>query len=77
MRETILEGVEDKVRWNLGGNATLVATVHELGKAKDYLIYEATLTGEQLLPLMEKLGYDFSGDEIVKEHHYILTAFDD
>lgn len=78
MRMTIIEGVEDNIRINLGSDVMLVASVMEVGKAKDYLVYEARLTGEEVLQLMRKTRNPgiLDGD-IVKDHHYILTAFDD
>ena len=78
MRYTIIEGVEDKIRINLGSSATLVSCVQEVGTAIDYLVYEARLTGEEVFKLLEEARRPHLLDgEIEKDHHYILTAFDD
>ena len=78
MRETIIESVEENWRMNLGSDVGLVRAVLKMGKAIDYLVYEARLTGEETLELLSMAHFtDLSDVEIKKDHHYILTAFDD
>lgn len=78
MRMTIIEGVEENFRMNLGSDVMIVATVLEMGKAIDYLVYEARLTGEQVLELLSKARQPHLLDDvIIKDHHYVLRAYDD
>lgn len=57
----------------------IAAAVQEVGKAKDYLVYETRLTGEEVLRLMTNARRPdiFDDGEIICDHHYILTAYDD
>ena len=79
MRETILKGVEDNIRINLGSDVMIVAAVQEVVTARDYLVYEARLTGNEVLQLMNDARRPdiFDDGEIVGDHHYILTAYND
>ena len=83
MRGTILEGVEDDIRINLGSDIMLVGAVIEIGKALDYLVYEAKLTGEEVLNLINDVNFNGVNrprgleNVLVKDHHYVLTAYDD
>lgn len=83
MRMTILEGVEDSIRIDLGSDVMLVGAVMEIGKAIDYLVYEVQLTGEEVLNLINSIRFSPMKrpygleDDIIKEHHYKLTAYDD
>ena len=83
MRETILEGVEDDIRIHLGCDVMLVAAVMEIGKAVSYLVYKVQLTGEEVLSLINNVRFKGIGrpcgleEVLVKDHHYVLTAFDD
>ena len=83
MRDVILEGVEDKIRINLGGDVSLVAEIQRIGRSLDWLVSEAELTGEELLNLINGIHFGPMSkpcgleEDIIKDHHYILTAFDD
>ena len=83
MRDVILEGVEDKIRINLGGDVSLVAEIQRIGRSLDWLVSEVELTGEEVLnsidsiqfgPMKKPCGLE---EDLIKDHHYILTAFDD
>ena len=73
MRTTIIKGMEDDFKVILRCDAITVASVLEAGKAIDALVYEARITGEKVLSLMREFDLE---DKIVKDHHYVLTAFD-
>lgn len=78
MRWTIIESIEEKWRMNLGSDAMLVAAVGKIGTAIDYLVYEARLTGKEVLQLLNKAHKPhLLDDELVMEHHYVLRAYDD
>lgn len=78
MRSTIIESVEENWRMDLGSDAVLVATVLEMGNAIDYLVYEARLTGKEVLQLLSKTRYPHALDDtLVMEHHYVVRAYDD
>ena len=79
MRSTTIKSIEGNWRMDLGSDVMIVAAVQKVGTAKDYLVYEANLTGEEVLKLMAEARRPdiFDDGEIVDTHHYILTAFDD
>ena len=83
MRDIYLEGVEDNIRIHLGSDASLVADIQSIGHARDWLVSEAEMTGEEVLNFFaERSRHPYNRpidltDDVVKDHHYILTAFDD
>lgn len=78
MRQTILRGVEDDIAVDLGGDAMIVAAVSKVATGGDYLVREATLTGEEVVKILAKAQRPIVLDEeIVADHHYVLRAYDD
>lgn len=83
MRSIYLEGEEDNIRIHLGSDASLVAEIQSIGHARDWLVSEAEMTGEEVLNFFAERPIGPFGrtldltDDVVKDHHYILTAFDD
>lgn len=83
MREVILEGVEDKIHIHLGGDVSLVVEVRRIGRPLAWLVSEVELTGEEVLNLINSIHYCSMSkprgleEYLIKDHHYILTAFDD
>ena len=57
MRDVILEGVEDKIRINLGGDVSLVAEIQRIGRSLDWLVSEVELTGEEVLNLIDSIQF--------------------
>ena len=45
MRSVILRGITDQIKVDLGQDISLIADVIELGKCRDYLIYDLELNG--------------------------------
>lgn len=79
MRYTVIESVEGNWRMDLGSDVMIVGAVQDYGTAKDFLVYEAKLTGEEVLRLIMSKSRTphMLDDDIVKDHHYVLTAYDD
>ena len=77
MRSTTVKVLDDKTYIDLGSNTDYVCAVMEIGKCTDYLIYEAELTGAELLEFLKKIcpRKDFSA-QITPENRYSVTAYD-
>lgn len=79
MRMTLLKGVEDDIDIDLGSDVRLIGAIIKIGKALEELVYEVNLTGAEVLKLLNAEHYRYINDvcdDIIEDHHYILTAFD-
>ena len=77
MRSTTVKGINDSVYINLGGNTDIIEAVMNAGKAVDYLIYELTLTGEELLDFLAKFRVDSElTDKIKAKNLYVIKSYD-
>jgi len=77
MRSTIVKGTDDGIRIDLGGNTDIIGEIINIGKAVDYLIFEAEMTGAELWEFSKKFHVENKiPEEIKAENRYILTAFD-
>lgn len=74
MRCTVIRGLDDDVYFTLYG-VEHVCAIMEIGKCLSPLVFEAYLTGKELLEvlnLQEELAC-----QIKPENNYKVTAFDD
>ena len=87
MRYTIVKGIDDGLKIDLGGSVSIISAVMEIGRSKDYLTYEAEMTGAELLEFLGKFSVGIARDiservhkklteGIVKENRYTITAYD-
>ena len=77
MRSTTVNGLNDNIRLDLGGDVGLIAEIIENGKAADALIYELELSGAELLELLKRHNINKKiGDMIIAEHTYLVTSYD-
>ena len=77
MRYTSIRGKDDGLHFELGSNVDIICEVMNIGKAIDYLIYEAELTGAELLEFLGKFRIEKDiTDKIKPENTYIITAYD-
>lgn len=86
VREVDVRGVEDDIHFVLGYGVEIVAAVMEIddGSSPDnFLTCEAKLTGEELLNFVSNRSFHLCNKPenlqavIKKDHHYIITAYDD
>ena len=77
MRYTIVKGIDDDIRIDLGGNVSIICEVMEIGKAIDYLVFEAEMSGAELLDFLRRFNVKEDLYKDVKpENRYTLTAYD-
>ncbi len=77
MRFTSVEGLDDDVKLNLGSDVSLICAIMEIGKAIDAITYRATLTGEELLALMQKYCPQKCKEASINpQNRYVATAYD-
>ncbi|MBQ8448564.1 MAG: hypothetical protein IJX27_06510 [Clostridia bacterium] len=77
MRYTIVHGIDDSLRIDLGGDVSIICEVMDIGKAIDYLTFEAEMTGAELLAFMRKFHVKAELEEGIKaENRYTVTAYD-
>jgi hypothetical protein len=77
MRSTTIKGLDDGIYINLGGNTDIIEAVMNAGKAVDYLIYELTLTGAELLEFLAKFCVDSElTAKINAENRYNIKSYD-
>lgn len=76
MRWTAIKGIEDDVNKEIIGNIELICAIMHIGKI-DGIVYDATLSGEELLKILTDCGVDhIENIGIRKENHYQVTAYD-
>lgn len=75
MRSVILRGLNDRIKVDLGQDISLIADVIELGKCRDYLIYDLELNGHDLIKFLKEHFLKIN-EEIILENKYIITAYD-
>ncbi len=75
MRSVILRGITDQIKVDLGQDISLIADVIELGKCRDYLIYDLELNGHDLIKFLEEHFLKIN-EEIILENKYVITAYD-
>ena len=77
MRYTLVKGVKDSIRLDLGSDVSIICKVMDIGKALDALTFEVTLNGSELREFLRsfKLTEALKAD-IKKENLYIITAYD-
>ena len=77
MRLTLLEGLSDGLKYELGSDVGLIGAVMEMGRAVDALTYVVVLRGDEVLKLLEKHLPEWKiPTQIQAENEYKLTAFD-
>ena len=77
MRSTTVKGLDDGVRIELGGNTDIIEAVMDAGKGVDYLIYELTLTGAELLAFLAPFRIDGKlTAEIKADNRYTVRSYD-
>lgn len=77
MRLTLLEGLSDGLKCELGSDVGLIGAVMEMGRAVDALTYVVVLRGDEVLKLLEKhLPKWKIPTQIQAKNEYKLTAFD-
>ena len=77
MRKTTVFGLDDGLSYDLDGDVGVICAVMEIGRARDELIYEARLSGAELLALLERCRYGTSEFTDIKEtNRYAITAYD-
>ena len=77
MRSTTVKGLDDGLRIELGGDTGIIEYVMDIGKGIDYLIYQAEMTGAELLEFMRKFRIDEKLYKDVKEENkYTVTSYD-
>ena len=77
MRYTIVHGIDDSLRIDLGGDVSIICEVMDIGKAIDYLTFEAEMTGAELLAFMRNFHVKAELEEGIKaENRYTVTAYD-
>ena len=87
MRYTIVNGIDDGVKIDLGSSVSIICEVMEMGRAIGELTYEAEMTGAELLEFLGKFSVGIAGDisssvhkrlgeEIKKENRYLIRAND-
>ena len=77
MRTTFIDGIEDNLKIEIPGNVELICTIMEVGKGRDPITFEACLSGEKLLKILEKCYVRNIADfGIQKDNHYNVTAWD-
>lgn len=75
MRYTVVKGLDDDVYFSIYG-VDAVCTVMEIGKCLSPLVFNATVTGKELLELFRFINEE-NRAQINPENRYELTAFDD
>lgn len=75
MRSVVLRGLNDRIKVDLGQDISLIADVIELGKFRDYLIYDLELNGHDLIKFLEEHFLKIN-EKIILENKYVITAYD-
>ena len=77
MRYTIVKGINDDLRLDLGSDTAIICKVMEIGKTLDALTYQVTLSGNELIEFLKSFNLTKALNADIKpENSYTLTACD-
>ena len=87
MRYSIIKGIDDGLRIDLGSSVSIIVEVMQIGKAIDSLTYEAEMSGAELLEFLSKFSVGIARDisenthrmiieGVKKENRYTVTSYD-
>ena len=74
MRYSIIKGIDDGLRIDLGGSTSIIGEVMKIGKALDNLTYEVEMSGAELLEFLVKFSVGIARDISEKTHRMIIEG---
>jgi hypothetical protein len=78
MRCVFIRCLNESLRIELGSDVGIIAKVIEIGRCRDFLIYEARLNGKELLEFLDEFNLRSKYEHLINSaYNYEIVAYDD